>query len=61
MNDCKTVTLRTRPLKNRMLSFYLDYYPGYRVLYFTKPWGILVLFDWSVLYICKFFIHNDMF
>lgn len=31
------------------------------VLYFTKPWGILVLFDWSVLYICKFFIHNDMF
>ena len=25
MNDCKTVTLRTRPLKNRMLSFYLDY------------------------------------
>ena len=21
MNDCKTVTLRTRPLKNRMLSF----------------------------------------
>ena len=28
MNDCKTVTLRTRPLKNRMLSFYLDYYPG---------------------------------
>ena len=30
MNDCKTVTLRTRPLKNRMLSFYLDYYPGYR-------------------------------
>lgn len=30
MNDCKTVALRTRPLKNRMLSFYLDYYPGYR-------------------------------
>lgn len=30
MNDCKTVTLRTRPLKNKMLSFYLDYYPGYR-------------------------------
>ncbi len=30
MNDCKTVTLRTRPLKGRMMSFYLDYYPGYR-------------------------------
>ena len=26
MNDCKTVTLRTRPLKNRMLSFYLESY-----------------------------------
>ena len=23
MHECKTVTLRTRPLKNRMLSFYL--------------------------------------
>lgn len=30
MAECKTVTLRTRPLKNGMLSFYLDYYPGYR-------------------------------
>lgn len=30
MHECKTVTLRTRPLKRRMLSFYLDYYPGYR-------------------------------
>ena len=30
MSECKTVTLRTRPLKNGMLSFYLDYYPGYR-------------------------------
>lgn len=30
MNECKTVTLRTRPLKKGMLSFYLDYYPGYR-------------------------------
>ena len=30
MLECKTVTLRTRPLKNGMLSFYLDYYPGYR-------------------------------
>ena len=30
MHECKTVTLRTRPLKGRMLSFYLDYYPGYR-------------------------------
>ncbi len=31
MNICKTVTLRTRPIKNGMqLSFYLDYYPGYR-------------------------------
>lgn len=30
MHECKTVTLRTRPLKNRMLSFYLDYYPGFR-------------------------------
>ena len=27
MHECKTVTLRTRPLKNKMLSFYLDYYP----------------------------------
>ena len=30
MHECKTVTLRTRPLKGRMMSFYLDYYPGYR-------------------------------
>lgn len=30
-NICKTVTLRTRPIKHgKMLSFYLDYYPGYR-------------------------------
>ena len=27
MHECKTVTLRTRPLKGRMMSFYLDYYP----------------------------------
>lgn len=30
MAECKTVTLRTRPLKNGMISLYLDYYPGYR-------------------------------
>lgn len=30
MQYCKTVTLGTRPIKNGMLSFYLDYYPGYR-------------------------------
>lgn len=31
MNICKTVTLRTRRIKDgQMLSFYLDYYPGYR-------------------------------
>lgn len=30
MFDCKTVTLRTRPIKNGMLSLYLDYYPGIR-------------------------------
>jgi hypothetical protein len=30
MQYCKTVTLRTRPIKNGMLSFYLDFYPGYR-------------------------------
>ena len=30
MLECKTVTLRRRPLKNGMLSYYLDYYPGYR-------------------------------
>lgn len=30
-NICKTVTLRTRPIKHgKMLSYYLDYYPGYR-------------------------------
>lgn len=30
MNICKTVTLRTRRIKDgQMLSFYLDYYPGY--------------------------------
>ena len=30
-NICKTVTLRTRKIKNgEQLSFYLDYYPGYR-------------------------------
>ena len=28
MSECKTVTLRTRPLKKGMLSFYLDYYPA---------------------------------
>ena len=31
MNICKTVTLRTRPIKGgTQQSFYLDYYPGYR-------------------------------
>ena len=30
MAKTKTVTLRTRQIKNGMLSFYLDYYPGYR-------------------------------
>ena len=30
MPETKTVTLRTRQIKNGMLSFYLDYYPGYR-------------------------------
>lgn len=30
IHECKTVTLRTSQLKERMLSFYLDYYPGYR-------------------------------
>lgn len=30
-NICKTVTLRSRKIKNgTMLSYYLDYYPGYR-------------------------------
>ena len=30
-NICKTVTLRTRKIKGgEQLSFYLDYYPGYR-------------------------------
>lgn len=30
-NICKTVSLRTRKIKNgTQLSFYLDYYPGYR-------------------------------
>ena len=30
-NICKTVSLRTRKIKNgEQLSFYLDYYPGYR-------------------------------
>jgi len=30
-NICKTVTLRTRKIKNgTQLSFYLNYYPGYR-------------------------------
>ena len=30
-NSCKTVSLRTRKIKDgRMLSYYLDYYPGYR-------------------------------
>lgn len=28
--DCKTVTLRKRPMKKDMMSFYLDYYPGCR-------------------------------
>lgn len=30
MTICKTVTLRTRAIKNGMLSLYLDYYPGVR-------------------------------
>ena len=30
MQYCKTVTLRSRPMKNGMLSLYLDYYPGFR-------------------------------
>ena len=30
MGLTKTVTLRMRPIKNGMLSLYLDYYPGYR-------------------------------
>lgn len=30
MLDCKTVTLRKRPINNGMLSLYLDYYPGIR-------------------------------
>ena len=30
-NICKTVSLRTRKIKDgRMLSYYLDYYSGYR-------------------------------
>ena len=30
-NICKTVSLRTRKIKDgRILSYYLDYYPGYR-------------------------------
>ena len=30
-NICKTVSLRTRKIKDgSMLSYYLDYYPGYR-------------------------------
>ena len=30
-NICKTVSLRTRNIKDgRMLSYYLDYYSGYR-------------------------------
>ena len=37
MLECKTVTLRTRPLKNGMLSYYLDYYPGYRDQETMKP------------------------
>ena len=30
MQICKTVTLRTKKLRNGMLSYYLDYYPGLR-------------------------------
>ena len=30
MQQCKSVTLRTRKCKNGMLSFYLDYYPAFR-------------------------------
>jgi len=30
MQYCKTITLRTKKLKNGMLSYYLDYYPGLR-------------------------------
>ena len=30
MQYCKTIKLRTRSIKGGMLSYYLDYYPGYR-------------------------------
>lgn len=30
MQQCKTVTLRTRKCKHGMLSYYLDYYPAFR-------------------------------
>ena len=30
MQCCKTITLRSKLLKNGMLSFYLDFYPAYR-------------------------------
>lgn len=30
MFECKTVTLRSKAIKNNMLSLYLDYYPGIR-------------------------------
>ena len=30
MNDCKNSNIKNMSFENRMLSFYLDYYPGYR-------------------------------
>ncbi len=30
MQTCKTISLRTKKLRSGMLSYYLDYYPGFR-------------------------------
>lgn len=59
MSECKTVTLRTRPLKKGMLSFYLDYYPGYRdqeTMKTIRHEGLPFFIDKKTL--AKYIFHN---
>ena len=59
MHECKTVTLRTRPLKGRMMSFYLDYYPGYRDKETMKVIRHESIFQWFQVGQIKFVIHQS--
>ena len=55
MHECKTVTLRTRPLKKNMLSFYLDYYPGCcSFILIARKNGLCCTFSLSITQIPEF-------